>query len=145
MPRKNEKRTIKTVIPWELHMAVIKLQASEELDYEQACKRASQLIDTNSLEFKRAVQSEVNRLKKSETMTQINKGKKTWRKKGYNAGFKEGKKEGYQQGVNQYKITYPCSVCGKQLIMMAREKDHEAMKIMMRKAGWAHTTCLEKI
>jgi len=143
MPRKDGKRTVKTEIPWELHMALIKVQASEELDYEQACERASQLIDTNSEEYRRAVQSEANRLKKSQLMTEINKAKKTWRKKGYNSGFKDGQKEGYKQGVQQYKVPYPCSVCGRELVMMPGARDHEAMKVMMKHAGWAHTTCLK--
>jgi len=135
---------VKTEIPWELHMALIKVQASEELDYEQACERASQLIDTNSEEYRRAVQSEANRLKKSQLMTEINKAKKTWRKKGYSSGYKDGDKAGYQRGVQEYRITYPCSVCGGELVMMLGAKDHEAMKFMMKQAGWAHSSCLEK-
>ena len=99
-------------------MAIIKVQASEELDYEQACQRASQLIDTNSEEYRRAVQSEANRLKKSQLMTEINKGKKTWRKKGYSSGYKDGDKAGYKRGVQESRITYPCSVCGGELVMM---------------------------
>jgi flagellar biosynthesis/type III secretory pathway protein FliH len=91
---------------------------------------------------RRAVQSEANRLKKSQLMTEINKAKKTWHMKGYDSGFKDGDKEGYQRGVHQYKVTYPCSVCGGELVMMPGARDHEAMKSMMKQAGWAHSTCL---
>lgn len=135
---------MKTEIPWELHMAIIKLQASEELDYEQACQRASQLIDVNSEKYKRALELESNRLKKSQLMTEINKAKKSWRKKGYNSGYKDGQKAGFKQGVQQYKVIYPCSVCGGELVMVSGAKDHEAMKGLMIKAGWAHTSCLNK-
>lgn len=41
MPGKNGNRAVKAEIPWELHMAIIKLQASEELDDDEACKRES--------------------------------------------------------------------------------------------------------
>ena len=77
-------------------------------------------------------------------MTEVNKAKKTWRKKGYDSGYREGDKAGYQRGVKQYKVTYPCSVCGGELVMMPGAKDHEAMKAFMKQAGWAHSSCIEK-
>ena len=46
------------MIPWKLHIALIKLQGRLESTYEEACIRASQLIDVNSIEFKKAVADE---------------------------------------------------------------------------------------
>ncbi len=134
---------MKTEIPWALHLAIIKVQASEELDYEEACLRASQLMDTNSKEYRKAVEVEANRLKKSQLMSEINKNKKTWRKKGYNSGYTDGDNAGHQRGVQEYRISYPCSVCGGELVMTPGAKDHEAAKMMMKQAGWAHSTCLK--
>ena len=67
---------------------------------------------------------------------------------GYKRGFKEGKDAGYMLGYDEaeeeFKITYPCSVCGKQLVMRPGDKDHIAMKGDMREHGWEHSSCGNK-
>ncbi len=75
-----------------------------ESTYEEACIRASQLLDPNSKEFEKAVADEISRIEKSQIMSKVNKSRKTWTEKGYKRGFSEGHKEGYRKGVDEYKI-----------------------------------------
>jgi flagellar biosynthesis/type III secretory pathway protein FliH len=140
----SQRKPIKTKIPWKLHISIIKLQGELELTYEEACLRASELLDVNSKEFKEAVAAKARSLEKSSLMTKINKSRKTWTKKGYDAGYAEGQQRGYEKGVNEYKITYPCCICNKDLVMLPGNKDHEAAKQFLKKAGWGHSTCHEK-
>ena len=77
-------------------------------------------------------------------MSSINKSKKTWTEKGHKKGFDEGYKKGLQKGITDYKITYTCSVCRGELVMMPGAADHEAMKQLMREKGWAHGECLKQ-
>ena len=64
---------------------------------------------------------------------------------GYKRGFKEGRDEGYTLGFKEaekgFKITYPCSVCRKPMVMHPDEKDHIAMKGYMKEHGWRHNDC----
>jgi len=137
------KKSIKLNIPWELHIALIKLQGRLESTFEEACIKASQLMDTNSAEFEKAVADETLNIEKSQVMTKVNKSRKTWTDKGYKKGHRDGDSQGYQRGVAEYKITYPCSICDEELVMVPNNPDHQAIKPMMAKAGWAHTTCHE--
>jgi flagellar biosynthesis/type III secretory pathway protein FliH len=136
------KKSFKTTIPWELQIALIKLQGRMESTYDEACIKASQILDPNSEEFEKAVTKEVNKIKKSQVMSKVNKNKKTWSKKGYERGFSEGHRQGYKKGEADYKISYNCSVCGREIIMSPGEGDHLAMKKLMKEAGWAHSRCL---
>lgn len=67
---------------------------------------------------------------------------------GYKRGFEGGKDAGYMLGYDEaeeeFKITYPCSVCGKPLVMRPGDKDHIAMKGYMREHGWEHSSCGNK-
>jgi hypothetical protein len=62
------KKSFKTTISWELQIALIKLQGRMESTYEEACIRASQLLNPNSKEFEKAVADEVSRFEKSQIM-----------------------------------------------------------------------------
>ena len=137
------KKSIKSMIPWELHISLIKLQGRLESTYEEACIRASQLLDVNSLEFEKAVAAGTRNIEKSQVMSKVNKSRKTWTDKGYKKGYGEGHRQGYQKGEAEYKITYKCSICGGELVMIPDNKDHVAMKKMMINAGWAHSSCHE--
>jgi flagellar biosynthesis/type III secretory pathway protein FliH len=137
------KKSIKSMIPWELHIALIKLQGRLESTYEEACNKASQLLDVNSIEFEKAVAAETRNIEKSQVMSKVNKSRKTWTDKGYKKGYGEGHRQGHNKGVAEYKITYPCSVCGEKLVMIPDNKDHVAMKKMMINAGWGHSSCHE--
>ena len=67
---------------------------------------------------------------------------------GYKRGFKEGKDAGYKLGYDEveeeFKITYPCSVCGKQLVMRPGSGSHIAIKGYLREQGWGHSSCLNR-
>lgn len=142
MSRKTQR--VKVEIPWELNMAIIKIQAVEELEFKEACIHASKLLDVNGGEFQRAIETKVNNIKKGLVLSEVNKSKKTWREKGYKKGYDEGMRNGYQRGVVDYRIAYTCAVCGKELIMKPKANDYEAMKQLMKQAGWAHGDCLKK-
>jgi len=62
---------------------------------------------------------------------------------GHKKGYWEGHRQGYQKGVVEYKITYPCSACVEELVMMPDNKDHVVMKTMMVNGGWGHSSCHE--
>lgn len=112
-----KKEIVKTSIPWNLHMTLIKFQASEETTYEEACILASKIMEPNSEAFREEVKKEIMKHDRSQLMSSINKSKKAWTEKGYKKGFDEGYKQGHQKGVADYMITYPCSICGKELVM----------------------------
>ena len=135
------KKSTNSKIPWDLHIALIKLQGRLESTYEEACIQASQLMDINSTKFEKAVADEIRKSEKGQVMSKVNKSRKTWTDKGYKKGYGEGHRQGYKKGVAEYKITYPCSVCREELVMMPNNKDHGAMKTMMVNGGWAHSSC----
>jgi len=137
-------KSVKTEIPWELHMGIIKLQASNECTYNEACIHAVPLLDSNNILFKKAVNTEVSKKDRSSIMTRINKSKASWNEKGRQKGFTEGHTSGYQEAVQEYKIVYSCSVCSGELVMKPGAADHEAMTQIMKENGWAHQTCINK-
>jgi flagellar biosynthesis/type III secretory pathway protein FliH len=77
-------------------------------------------------------------------MTKVNKSRKTWTEKGYEKGYGEGHREGYEKGVNEYRVTYLCSICGEELVRLLGNKNHETEKEFLSEAGWGHSTCHEK-
>jgi hypothetical protein len=54
-------------------MAIIKLQASEETTYEEACILASKLLEANSEVFQSAVDSMVSKRDRATILSKINK------------------------------------------------------------------------
>jgi flagellar biosynthesis/type III secretory pathway protein FliH len=138
------KEHVKVDIPWELHIAIVKLQAKEETTYEEACKLASKLLEPNSEAYRKEVEKEINKQDRSQIMSTVNKSKASWIKKGYDQGFEAGNNIGYKRGEEGFKITYPCAVCGGELIMMPGAADHEAVKKYLKEKGWAHSTCLKQ-
>jgi hypothetical protein len=137
------KKSFKSTIPWELHIALIKLQGRLESTYEEACIRASQLLDINGDMFEKAVADETRKIEKGMFMSKVNKSRKTWTDKGYKKGFGEGRKQGYKEGMADYKITYSCNICNGELVMKPGENDHNAMRKMMSDGGWGHASCHE--
>jgi len=81
---------VRAEIPRELYMAIVKLQAAEDLDWPEACIKAARLLNSNSEEFKRIVQLEAERLYKQRLMRQLNKARETVRTTSeYPAGYAE--------------------------------------------------------
>lgn len=60
---------------------------------------------------------------------------------GRKRGYDEGWSEGFDEAIEDYRITYPCSVCGKPVEMMSGDNDHKAMIGYMKEKGWAHSKC----
>jgi len=140
--RRNGKM-VKRSIPWPLHMAVIRLQGAEELEYVEACVRAAVLIEEGGEKFKEAVNAEANRLYKSRFMVELNKAKNTWHQKGYDDGVRDGKAAGYDIGSEANQIRYPCSVCGEDMILLPEGEDTKAAIEFLKSHGWRHGHCSE--
>lgn len=62
-------------------------------------------------------------------------------KRGSKEGWDAGYKLGYYEAEKKFKITYPCSVCGKPMVMDPGGEDHVAMKKYMKEHGWQHGEC----
>lgn len=108
-------------------MTIVRLQAAENLDWLEACLRATQLVDSNSEAFKKAVKREVQREYNRKFMAQLNKVKNKW-----------------EEGYKVEHFTAPCSICGKPIEFSQRENNWESqIKPTLHNAfrGWRHTTC----
>jgi flagellar biosynthesis/type III secretory pathway protein FliH len=140
----NHKEPVETEIPWLLHIQIIKLQGKLESSYMEACIEAAKLIDANGPEFEKAVATKARRLENSSLMKKINKSRKSWQKKGHDKGLVEGRKQGHAQAETEYKVTYPCKICHKPIVMYPENQDYKALQSLMMNAGWGHSTCHEK-
>jgi hypothetical protein len=136
-------KKVKKTIPWSLHMAIVRLQGTEELEYEEACARAAMLIEEGGERFKEEVKAEANRLYKSRFMGEQNKAKNTWIQRGYDDGFRKGKSGGYESAREAFQIKYPCSKCGGDLILRPGIKDTESAIEFLKSQGWGHSQCIE--
>ena len=52
----------------------------------------------------------------------------------------EARQQGYEEAKNHYMVTYPCSVCGK-LVLLTSPKAKEAASRYMTEHGWRHAEC----
>ena len=62
---------------------------------------------------------------------------------GWSDGFDDGEREGHEHAREEFEITYPCNVCGKQMNMKPGGKDHMAMIGYMKEHGWGHGDCVK--
>jgi hypothetical protein len=134
-------KMIKRSIPWELNIAIVRLQGAEELEYNEACVRAAALIEEGSEKYKEAVKAEASRQYKSRFLGEMNRAKNTWIQKGYTSGHKDGMKEGGNLAIERLQITYPCATCGRDIVL---RPDGEAAKSAvehLKSEGWRHTDC----
>lgn len=134
---KNREGSVKAEIPRALYMAIVRLQAAENLDWKDACIRAAELIDVNSQEFKRRVELEAQRLYKQRFMTELNKARETIRKKAWEEGA-----EWVRRNEDNFRI--PCSICGKPMYFSSRDENWERkVKLILYQAfkNWRHTSC----
>jgi len=101
----------KLPIPREIYLAVMKVMTDENLDWAKACERTAQLINSNSDEFKKAVDAKANRLYKKRHMAEqnktINKFKTELKELEENRDYLLK----FIQDFETFKI--PCSICGK--------------------------------
>jgi len=123
---------VKTTIPKELYKAIVRIEASEDLDFADACIKLAKISDINGEAFKKAVQKEATKLAKSRFMRQLNIARETIKANSW--------EEGYDAGSKKY--NYPCKVCGKMITLT--EIDWEPAAKYLTESGWSHRLCLEK-
>ncbi len=130
---KRKKQSKKISVPWSLYMAIVKLQAEKELDFESACERAGSLLNEKSGKFAQEVQSEANRVYKKRFMEEMNKAKGSWIERGRNAGFSDAE--------NRYKIECSCANCGKSISLLPNSDITNMAIKHLESSGWRHTQC----
>ena len=132
----SQEELVKTSIPRRLQMAIIRLQADGDLNWDEACEKASELVDSNGTEFKKAVEHEAQRLHKSKFLEQMNRARLSI----HNNGFEEGVKWVRE---NEDNFRAPCSVCGKPMYFSQNNSNWEEVKKTLHPAfaNWHHTTC----
>lgn len=54
--------------------------------------------------------------------------------------FRAGLGKGYQQAVKNCAIKYPCSKCGKEIVV-STEEEKKAIRGFMTESGWRHGDC----
>ena len=55
----------------------------------------------------------------------------------------EAYERGHAEAEEKYSITYPCSICGEEIVVTRESKSYEAMRTYMREHGWGHSECHE--
>jgi len=58
-------------------------------------------------------------------------------------GYDEGQVNGYELAESEYKVTYPCSICGKS-IEVNTDEEKKAIATYMREHGWGHADCINR-
>jgi hypothetical protein len=128
----SKKKPKKISVPWELYMSLVKLQAEDELDFQGACRRAAMLLDNKNAKYHEEVNKNANSLYKKRHLVELNKAKQTW--------IENGRKQGYSMTENKFKIEYPCSKCGKPLVLLPGRADTaDAIEYLSKK--WNHSEC----
>lgn len=143
-------KATKIAVPRSLEMAIVKIRAELELDWDEACEHMAGLADPNGKKFKSAVSREANRRYKSRHLVELNKAKKTFTDKGYKKGVREGHSKGHQEGYGEglatgktrHQIWYYCKGCKKKIHIEPNDKCHKALIQYMNDHGWAHSSCL---
>ena len=57
--------------------------------------------------------------------------------------YEEGQLNGYELAESEYKVTYPCSICGKS-IEVTTEEEKKAIRGYMVEHGWGHADCINR-
>ena len=143
MPSSKTGKKVKKTIPWSLHMAIVRLQGTEELEYEEACARAAVLIEEGRERFKEAVKTEASRQYKSRFLGEMNKAKNTWIQKGYNSGHKDGMDQGSNLARESFQISYPCATCGSDIVLRPDGGAARSAVEHLKSEGWRHTDCMK--
>jgi hypothetical protein len=133
---KSREELVKASIPRQLQMAIIKIQAAEGLDWEPACKRASEIMHANDAVFKKAVAREAERRFKSRFTTQMNTARNTI----WNDAYREGEE---RVRANEDNFHVSCAICGKPMTFSSRDNNWEEEKKILYQAfsSWHHSAC----
>lgn len=57
------------------------------------------------------------------------------------AAYERGLDEGYAIAEDEFKVTYPCSRCGRRRLSIRTDKEKEAAAKLMYEAGWHSSAC----
>ena len=57
--------------------------------------------------------------------------------------YDEGYGEGYRDAEELYKVTYPCKICRRTLVVTSA-KEKGAIKRYMLEHGWGHADCINR-
>jgi len=57
--------------------------------------------------------------------------------------YEEGQLNGYELAESEYKVTYPCSICGKST-EVTTEEEKKAIRRYMVEHGWGHANCINR-
>lgn len=57
--------------------------------------------------------------------------------------YAEGQLTGYELAESEYKVTYPCSICGKS-IEVTTEGEKKAIRGYMVEHRWGHAACINR-
>jgi hypothetical protein len=137
---KDRTEAVKAEIPKALYLAIVRLQASEGLDWEEACVKASELLDANGQAFKRAVKREAQRLYNKRFMEQLNKAQGKIREGAFMGGIRWARE-------NEDNFRVPCSICGEPMHFSSSDKNWESeVKPTLYGAfkNWCHAKCPTK-
>lgn len=55
----------------------------------------------------------------------------------------EAYQRGYAEAEEKYGVTYPCSICGEEIVITRGSKSYEPMRRYMKEHGWGHSECHE--
>ena len=129
------KKSTKISVPWELYIAIVRLQAEEELDFKSACARAGSLLDEKGKKFVEEVQKEANRVYKRRFLGEMNKAKGSW--------IEYGRNEGFSEAESRFKIECSCAICGKPMLLVPYSDMTKAAVKHLESTGWRHSNCVE--
>ena len=59
------------------------------------------------------------------------------------SAYDEGLEKGISEAVELYMVTYPCSICGKE-IEVTTDEEKKAIRTYMREHGWGHADCINR-
>jgi len=124
---------VKATMPKQLYKAIMKIQVSEDLDFDDACLRVAELLDKNGQSFKKAVQQEARRLHNSALMTELNKARESIRRKAWEEGVEYVRR-------NEDNFRVPCPRCGKPMRFSSSDEEWEKKQKILNQAfsNWSH-------
>lgn len=98
------------------------------LDFRKAAMRAAAIIQSNSVLFKDAVQSEATRLAKSQFMKQLNTTREIIKDESFEKGFEEGYNAAYEEFEERDQFHVPCSICNEPIKFSDHDPNWEQKK-----------------
>ena len=120
-------------------MALVRIQAAENLSFEAACERGAVLLDINNEKFQMSIQAEGERRYKSRHFKEMNKAIAKISKEKYS--------EGYKRGMDVAHFTVPCNRCGRSMNFSDYDRNWlTEIKPKLKEAfrDWVHNKCPEK-